>query len=62
MRVSLSLVLERRRRRERLLQREQNRYSEEYCRTLVRQMVSAIRYLHRHGIVHRDLTLTNFLF
>mmetsp|Transcript_32587 Transcript_32587/g.74982 ORF Transcript_32587/g.74982 Transcript_32587/m.74982 type:complete len:731 (-) Transcript_32587:534-2726(-) len=37
-------------------------YTEENCRRLIKQMLSAVRYLHNHGIVHRDLKLENFLF
>lgn len=37
-------------------------YTEAQCAKLVKQMVSAIRYLHSKGIIHRDLKLENFLF
>ena len=37
-------------------------YSEAQCARLVKQMLSAIRYLHSKTIVHRDLKLENFLF
>ena len=37
-------------------------YDEVTTRLLVKQMLSALRYLHSKGIVHRDLKLENFLF
>ncbi|KAL7570217.1 hypothetical protein ACA910_020644 [Epithemia clementina (nom. ined.)] len=37
-------------------------YTEPQCARLVKQMLSAIRYLHSKGIIHRDLKLENFLF
>lgn len=38
------------------------RYSEEQCLKIVRQITTAVAYLHSKGIVHRDLKLENFLF
>jgi len=38
------------------------RYSEEQCVKLVRQITTAVAYIHSKGIVHRDLKLENFLF
>lgn len=35
-------------------------YSERDASRLVRQMCSAVKYCHRHGVVHRDLKLDNF--
>ena len=37
-------------------------YTEAQCAKLVKQMLSAVRYLHSKGIIHRDLKLENFLF
>ena len=37
-------------------------YTEAECARLVKQMMSAVRYLHHKGIIHRDLKLENFLF
>ena len=37
-------------------------YTEAECARLIKQMLSAVRYLHSKGIIHRDLKLENFLF
>eukprot|EP00560_Eucampia_antarctica_P007033 CAMPEP_0197828738 /NCGR_PEP_ID=MMETSP1437-20131217/5272_1 /TAXON_ID=49252 ORGANISM="Eucampia antarctica, Strain CCMP1452" /NCGR_SAMPLE_ID=MMETSP1437 /ASSEMBLY_ACC=CAM_ASM_001096 /LENGTH=741 /DNA_ID=CAMNT_0043430089 /DNA_START=359 /DNA_END=2584 /DNA_ORIENTATION=- len=37
-------------------------YTEDRCASLVRQMLSSLRYLHSKGIIHRDIKLENFLF
>jgi hypothetical protein len=37
-------------------------YTESQCCRLVKQMLAAVRYLHSHKIIHRDLKLENFLF
>lgn len=31
------------------------------ARTFMQQIVSGMKYLHTHGILHRDLSLTNLL-
>lgn len=47
---------------DRLDAQPEEHYSESECARLVRQMLSAVRYIHSKGIVHRDLKLENFLF
>eukprot|EP00597_Dinobryon_sp_UTEXLB2267_P002858 CAMPEP_0170076906 /NCGR_PEP_ID=MMETSP0019_2-20121128/13831_1 /TAXON_ID=98059 /ORGANISM="Dinobryon sp., Strain UTEXLB2267" /LENGTH=706 /DNA_ID=CAMNT_0010288919 /DNA_START=132 /DNA_END=2249 /DNA_ORIENTATION=+ len=37
-------------------------FREDRAAKLMRDMLSAVNYLHEHGIVHRDLKLENFLF
>jgi calcium/calmodulin-dependent protein kinase I len=34
---------------------EKGQYSEKEAANIVRQIVSAVAYLHDHGIAHRDL-------
>ncbi|XP_050428342.1 serine/threonine-protein kinase PLK4 [Adelges cooleyi] len=43
------------------LKRNGNKLSEIEARYLIRQVVEGLLYLHRHNIVHRDMTLTNLL-
>ena len=38
------------------------RFPEAECADLIRQILSAVRYLHSKKIIHRDLKLENFLF
>uniref|UniRef100_A0A7S1TXT1 non-specific serine/threonine protein kinase n=1 Tax=Phaeomonas parva TaxID=124430 RepID=A0A7S1TXT1_9STRA len=40
----------------------EHHYDEKTAATLVKKIVSAVRYLHLHDVVHRDLKLENFLF
>lgn len=47
---------------DRLDQQPDYHYTEAECARLVKQMLSAVRYLHSKGIIHRDLKLENFLF
>lgn len=37
-------------------------FNEDHAALLMRDMLSAVRYLHSKGIVHRDIKLENFLF
>lgn len=37
-------------------------FSEQQCANILQQMLSAVCYLHSHGVVHRDLKPENFLF
>jgi calcium-dependent protein kinase len=47
---------------DRLDQQRDFHYTEAQCARLVKQMLSAVRYLHSKGIIHRDMKLENFLF
>jgi hypothetical protein len=37
-------------------------YGEKQCARIIKQLLSAVRYIHSKGIIHRDLKLENFLF
>lgn len=47
---------------DRLDKQPEEHYSEAECIRLIKQILSAVRYIHSKGIVHRDLKLENFLF
>ncbi|KAJ7326970.1 hypothetical protein JRQ81_016729 [Phrynocephalus forsythii] len=45
----------------RFLKTRKNRFSEEEVRHFMHQIITGMLYLHTHGILHRDLTLSNLL-
>ena len=45
-----------------LLGQPNSQYSEDAVRNLAKEMLSAMRTMHSHSIVHRDIKLENFLF
>lgn len=42
--------------------RRQNRFTETEASRIMRQLVSAVNFMHSHGVVHRDLKPENLLF
>ena len=44
------------------LQHNPDGYDEQRVAIMVGQMLSAVLYCHRHGIVHRDIKLQNFMY
>ncbi len=47
---------------EELTDRHKKGFDEPHAAKILQDMLSAVSYLHHHGIVHRDLKLENFLF
>ncbi|XP_053113992.1 serine/threonine-protein kinase PLK4 isoform X2 [Hemicordylus capensis] len=45
----------------RYLKNRKNPFTEEQVRDFMRQIITGMLYLHSHGILHRDLTLSNLL-
>uniref|UniRef100_A0A670YQT0 Serine/threonine-protein kinase PLK4 n=1 Tax=Pseudonaja textilis TaxID=8673 RepID=A0A670YQT0_PSETE len=45
----------------RYLKNRKNHFSEEEVRNFMHQIITGMLYLHSHGILHRDLTLSNLL-
>ncbi|ETE69088.1 Serine/threonine-protein kinase PLK4, partial [Ophiophagus hannah] len=45
----------------RYLKNRKNYFSEEEVRNFMHQIITGMLYLHSHGILHRDLTLSNLL-
>ncbi|XP_042324187.1 serine/threonine-protein kinase PLK4 isoform X2 [Sceloporus undulatus] len=45
----------------RFLKNRKKRFSEEEVRHFMHQIITGMLYLHSHGILHRDLTLSNLL-
>uniref|UniRef100_A0A670IJV0 Serine/threonine-protein kinase PLK4 n=1 Tax=Podarcis muralis TaxID=64176 RepID=A0A670IJV0_PODMU len=45
----------------RYLKNRKTRFSEEEVRNFMHQIITGMLYLHSHGILHRDLTLSNLL-
>lgn len=41
---------------------EQGMYTEKEAAETIYQILQAVNYLHKHGVMHRDLTLQNFLY
>ena len=46
---------------QRYIKKNKKPFSEEIVQYLMRQIVNGLKYIHQHGIIHRDIKLTNIL-
>jgi serine/threonine protein kinase len=42
--------------------REGRNYSEQAIRTIIKKLMSALSYIHKLNIIHRDIKLDNIVF